>query len=316
MTALPARLPRRALNGVLVLDKPVGPSSTQALSAAKRLFGALKAGHGGTLDPMASGILPVLFGEATKFAQQGLDADKTYVATVALGQETDTGDAEGQVVSRQAVCVTRAELEQVLVAQLGSQDQKPPMYSALKHQGRPLYEYARAGQTVDKPARQIHIHQIDLLSFDSPRAVIRVRCSKGTYIRVLAQTIGHQLGCGAHLAALRRTGVGSLQIEQAISLEALDAMALQDREACLLPVDALAGHWPTVVLSPAEAQELSFGRSIDFEAERLSQVLALAGCHSPDKFRLYDTEQHFLGTGQVIDHRLWPARLVAQPLFH
>jgi tRNA pseudouridine55 synthase len=316
MTTVAARLPRRALNGVLVLDKPVGPSSTQALSAAKRLFGALKAGHGGTLDPMASGILPVLFGEATKFAQQGLDADKTYVATIALGQETDTGDAEGQVVSSQTVSVGRAALDRVLAAQLGMQDQRPPMYSALKHQGRPLYEYARAGQTVDKPARQIQIHQIELLSFDSPTAVIRVRCSKGTYIRVLAQTIGQQLGCGAHLAALRRTGVGSLQIGQSFSLEALEAMSLERREDCLLPVDALAGHWPIVVLSPAEAQELSFGRSIDFEAERLSQVLASAGCHSPDKLRLYDTEQHFLGTGQVIDHRLWPARLVAQPLFH
>lgn len=316
MTAVTARPVRRVLNGVLVLDKPVGPSSTQALSAAKRLFAALKAGHGGTLDPMASGILPVLFGEATKFAQQGLDADKTYVATVALGQETDTGDAEGQVLNSQAVCVTRAELERVLTAQLGAQDQKPPMYSALKHQGRPLYEYARAGQTVDKPARPIQIHEIELLSFESPIAVIRVRCSKGTYIRVLAQTIGQQLGCGAHLAALRRTGVGSLQIEQAISLEALDAMASQDRENCLLPVDALASHWPTVVLSPAEANELSFGRSIVFEPERLAQVLSSTGCHSADKFRLYDTEQHFLGTGQVIDHRLWPARLVAQPLFH
>jgi tRNA pseudouridine55 synthase len=316
MTGLTARPVRRVLNGVLVLDKPVGPSSTQALSAAKRLFAALKAGHGGTLDPMASGILPVLFGEATKFAQQGLDADKTYVATVALGQETDTGDAEGQVLNSQAVCVTRAELERVLTAQLGAQDQKPPMYSALKHQGRPLYEYARAGQTVDKPARPIQIYEIELLSFESPIAVIRVRCSKGTYIRVLAQTIGQQLGCGAHLAALRRTGVGSLQIEQAISLEALDAMASQDRENCLLPVDALASHWPTVVLSPAEANELSFGRSIVFEPERLAQVLSSTGCHSADKFRLYDTEQHFLGTGQVIDHRLWPARLVAQPLFH
>ena len=253
---------RRAVHGVLVLDKPVGPSSTQALSAAKRLFGALKAGHGGTLDPMASGILPVLFGEATKFAQQGLDADKTYVATVALGQQTDTGDAEGQVISSHPVSVDQQQLERVLSAQLGVQQQTPPMYSALKHQGRPLYEYARAGQTVDKPARQIHIHQIDLLSYDAPTAVIRVHCSKGTYIRVLAQTIGEQLGCGAHLSALRRTGVGSLQIEQSFSLESLDRMDAKAREACLMPVDALANDWPMAALSDDQVQELRFGRSI------------------------------------------------------
>jgi tRNA pseudouridine55 synthase len=295
---------RRAVHGVLVLDKPVGPSSTQALSAAKRLFGALKAGHGGTLDPMASGILPVLFGEATKFAQQGLDADKTYVATVALGQQTDTGDAEGRVISSHPVSVDLQQLERVLSAQLGVQQQTPPMYSALKHQGRPLYEYARAGQTVDKPARQIHIHQIDLLSYDAPTAVIRVRCSKGTYIRVLAQTIGEQLGCGAHLSALRRTGVGSLQIEQSFSLESLDRMDAKAREACLMPVDALANDWPMAALSDDQVQELRFGRSIAWTDPVTS------------KLRLYDGHQHFVGIGQVVDHQLMPVRLTAQTIFH
>jgi tRNA pseudouridine55 synthase len=303
MTTAP-RMPRRALHGVLVLDKPVGPSSTQALSAAKRLFGALKAGHGGTLDPMASGILPVLFGEATKFAQQGLDADKTYVATVTLGKQTDTGDAEGQVISSHPVSVDRGQLEQVLTAQLGVQQQTPPMYSALKHQGRPLYEYARAGQTVDKPARQIQIYQIELLSYDSPVAVIRVRCSKGTYIRVLAQTIGEQLGCGAHLSALRRTGVGSLQIEQSFSLEALDQMDLPAREACLMPVDALAQDWPAAVLSDEQVQEMRYGRAITWTEQTIR------------KLRLYDAHQHFVGIGQVVDHQLMPVRLTAQTIFH
>lgn len=303
MTTAP-RMPRRALHGVLVLDKPIGPSSTQALSAAKRLFGALKAGHGGTLDPMASGILPVLFGEATKFAQQGLDADKTYVATVTLGQQTDTGDAEGQIISSHPVSVDRGQLEQVVTAQLGVQQQTPPMYSALKHQGRPLYEYARAGQTVDKPPRQIQIHQIELLSYDSPIAVIRVRCSKGTYIRVLAQTIGEQLGCGAHLSALRRTGVGSLQIEQSFSLEALDQMDPPAREACLMPVDALAQDWPAAVLSDEHVQEMRYGRAIAWTDQAIS------------KLRLYDAHQHFVGIGQVVDHQLMPVRLTAQTIFH
>ncbi|MEY4083459.1 MAG: tRNA pseudouridine synthase [Pseudomonadota bacterium] len=303
------------MNGILVLDKPVGPSSTQALSAARRLFGAAKAGHGGTLDPMASGVLPVLFGEATKFAQQGLDADKTYQAQIRLGQETTTGDAEGEVVATAAVDVSVDEIDQVLLAQLGLQMQTPPMFSALKHQGRPLYEYARAGQTVDKPARQIQIFRVTRLAFASPDLTIEVHCSKGTYIRVLAQTIGRSLGCGAHLAGLRRTAVAGLLIGQSVSLKDLDQMAPQDRPQCLLPVDALAADWPRVDLTAAQATDLGFGRSLDWVGS-MAACDDSSGCHLAAKLRLYDHHQRFLGIGQVTDGRLIPLRLVAQSILH
>ena len=235
------------LDGVLLLDKPVGLSSNHALQRAKRAMDAAKAGHTGTLDPFATGLLVCCMGRATKIAGAMLDADKTYHATLQFGAETDSGDLTGHVVS-QAVAdfsgVDEAALREVLTRFLGTTEQIPPMYSALKRDGKPLYEYARAGIELDRPPRQITIHRIELLSCSGMQAEIDVACSKGTYIRTLAQDIGRALGCFAHLAALRRTQVGPFSLDRAVTLDALQAMpdpkqtllALNELPTGLLPV--------------------------------------------------------------------------------
>src|SRR5690606_17339376 len=208
-------------DGVLLLDKPTGLSSNAALMRARRALGGARAGHGGTLDPLASGLLPLLFGEATKFAHGLLDADKTYLAEIRLGLATTTGDAEGEVRADRRDRVAGIDMPrcmEVVQGFIGEIDQVPPMHSALKRDGKPLYEYARAGQVLERPARRVRIHGIESLGFDGERLRIRVACSKGTYIRVLAEDIGEALGCGAHLSALRRERVGALAIEDAIAL--------------------------------------------------------------------------------------------------
>jgi tRNA pseudouridine55 synthase len=249
----PPPIPRKALHGVLLLDKPVGWTSNDLLQKVKGLMRAQKAGHTGTLDPLATGLLPLCLGAATKFSQVSLDADKHYRATLRLGQRTSTGDREGSVEQERPVLTSRAAIEAACARLTGLLDQLPPMHSALKHQGKALYEYARAGVDIERSTRQVHIHAIDIIEWQHEALVIDVHCSKGTYIRTLAQDLGELLGCGAHLQALQRTGCGELRLDQAVTLEALTAMTPEQREALLLPIDALLAGWPAVQLAQEDA---------------------------------------------------------------
>jgi tRNA pseudouridine55 synthase len=252
MHAPRTRVQRRPVHGVLLLDKPLGLSSNQALQKAKWLLRAEKAGHTGTLDPLASGVLPLCFGAATKFSQIHLDADKTYETTVRLGVKTRTGDAEGDVIESRAVTCTVGQVVEVLDRFTGPIAQVPPMHSALKKDGKALYEYARDGETVEREARHVVIHDLELLDMqlqgEAPQLRLRVRCSKGTYIRTLGEDIGEALGCGGHLIALRRTATGPFDVSQCIALDALEALSEEDRLARLLPVQSLLeGHDPVTL---------------------------------------------------------------------
>jgi len=257
---------------VLLLDKPSGITSNLALQKARRLLNAAKAGHTGTLDPLASGLLPLTFGEATKFSADLLDADKAYEATLQFGVRTNTGDAEGEVIETRAVRFTRAELEAVLSRFTGIIDQVPPMHSALKRDGRPLYELARKGIEVERAARQVTIHRLRLLDETGDSARIEVECSKGTYVRVLAQDIGATLGCGAHLAALRRTRVGAMVLGSAVTLDALEEMPAAVRREWLLPADALLASLPRVELNDADAARFGHGQAIEMNAAPAPRV--------------------------------------------
>ena len=247
MNAPRTRVQRRPVHGVLLLDKPLGLSSNQALQKAKWLLRAEKAGHTGTLDPLASGVLPLCFGAATKFSQLHLDADKTYQTTVRLGVRTSTADAEGEVIGTRPVTCTAGQVVEVLDRFMGDIDQVPPMHSALKKDGKALYEYAREGETVERAPRRVTIHEIELLDMrldgDAPFLRLRVHCSKGTYIRTLGEDIGEALGCGGHLVALRREATGPFDVADAITLEQLEAMGEAERAAALMPVETLlVGH--------------------------------------------------------------------------
>jgi tRNA pseudouridine55 synthase len=248
-----SRIDWRALHGVLVLDKMVGPTSTAALAQAKRLWRADKAGHTGTLDPMASGVLPLCLGAATKFAQWSLDADKRYSATLRLGQTREGGDLEGRVLHERPVHVTAQALAQAVAQLTGPIDQTPPMHSALKHEGQPLYALARQGLSVARAARRVHIHRLEVQRHEGVDLELDVVCSKGTYIRTLAEDLGELLGCGAHLTGLRRTASGRHSLSDAVTLD--DAIGLTDdqRDARLQPVDSLLGDAPIVTLPAAEA---------------------------------------------------------------
>ena len=293
------KIVRDIVDGVLLLDKPLGMSSNGALQAARRLLNAAKAGHTGTLDPMASGLLPLTFGEATKFSQMLLDADKTYEAVVQLGIETDSGDAEGAVLATRPVTVGRAQLEAVLDGFRGDIEQVPPMYSALKRDGKALYEYARAGIEVEREARKVRIHALELLAFADTRFSIRVACSKGTYIRSLAMDIGAALGCGAHLCALRRTRIGAFDVADALTLEVLEARPAETRAALLAPADALVAAYPACRLDAEQARGLLQGR-----------VLALGDTGVEGLVRVYGP-QGFLGLGQQRGGKLAARRLIA-----
>lgn len=265
---------RRGLpvNGVLLFDKPQGMSSNHALQRVRRLYQAQKAGHTGTLDPMATGLLPVLFGEATKFSSHLLEADKVYRTRVKLGEVTDTGDAEGEVVERYAVpSLGMADIETVLERFRGEIEQVPPMYSALKHQGRPLYELARQGKTIARAARRVRVYDARLLAHDAEGFTLEVACSKGTYIRTLAEDIGQALGCGAHITALRRLRTGPFAGDDMRSLEALEALPEQaGREACLLPVDVLVAHLPSLDVDDAQATRLLHGQPVHADSGGLA----------------------------------------------
>ena len=259
---------RTAINGVLLLNKPLGISSTQALGRAKWLIGALKAGHTGTLDPLADGLLPLCFGHATKLAHDLLDADKTYEARVVLGQTTTTGDVEGEVIFSSDQPVSRAQWDAAASQFRGNILQTPPMYSALKKDGKPLYEYARAGIEVKREARAVTILKLETLSFDYPHVVMSVTCSKGTYIRTLAQDIGEALGVGAHLSGLRRTAVGDLQLTDALTLEQLEALPEAARAAVLLPMDALMQDAPALYLERELATRFVQGQRLPWGAQQ------------------------------------------------
>ncbi|PKO83612.1 MAG: tRNA pseudouridine(55) synthase TruB [Betaproteobacteria bacterium HGW-Betaproteobacteria-11] len=295
------RSSRRLLDGVLILDKALGLSSNHTLQAARRLYNAEKAGHTGTLDPLATGLLPLCFGEATKFSAELLEADKRYIATVQLGVTTTTADAEGAIVERRSVAVDRDAVEATLASFLGEIDQVPPMYSALKREGKPLYEYARAGLVVERKVRHVRIHEIRLLSWSGDRFVFEVSCSKGTYIRTLAVDLGERLGCGAFLAGLRRTGIGNIDISQAHAMEDLERLSPGDRDAILLPPDALLAALEAVVLETDDALRMRQGQLLDWEVGKPGQRL-----------RIYDESGSFIGVAQVLDEgRLRPLRLVA-----
>jgi tRNA pseudouridine55 synthase len=258
---------RLNINGVLMLDKPIGPSSNDALQRARRALNAAKAGHGGTLDPMASGLLPIAFGEATKFLHDLLDADKTYEATLCLGITTDTGDAEGQISGERPVTCEDAAIDAACRAFQGDIQQVPPMHSALKRDGKPLYAYAREGIVLEREARPVTIHSIEVIGIDRtdpqrPRVSLRTRVSKGTYIRTLAEGIGERLGCGAHLVALRRIAVGRLTLERAFAPEALERLEPEARIATVGAVDMLLSGLPPVALVDSLADRFIQGQRL------------------------------------------------------
>ncbi len=303
------RIAWRAVHGVLLIDKPTGITSTAALARARRALCAQKGGHTGTLDPMATGLLPLCFGEATKFASDLLDADKSYEATIHLGVVTDTGDADGEVREERAVEVTRAAVDRALARFRGPIAQVPPMHSALKRDGKPLYEYARQGLTLERAARPVTIHRLDLVAFEGSSLSIAVDCSKGTYIRTLAEEIGEALGCGGHLVALRRVRAGSLHVDDAIALAAFEALAPGERDAMLLPVDALIANLPAIELADAHARRFVEGQRLawpDVSYQGRVRVYRAASATTCEPACL-------LGTALVgFDERLAPVRLVAQ----
>jgi len=273
------------VDGVLLLDKASGLTSNSALQGVRRLFSAAKAGHTGTLDPLATGLLPLCFGEATKFSADLLNADKTYEADLLFGITTDTGDAEGEVVQQRSVEFTQTQLEAALLRFHGRINQIPPMYSALKRDGRPLYQLARQGIEVEREAREVTIHELQLLDFSGDRCRLRVSCSKGTYIRTLAEDVGNVLACGAHLTALRRTVVGPLNIAGAVTLDHLAALSADDQGKYLLAPDALLQTLPAVHLGDEDALRFSHGNPVDAAVE-------------PGKCRVYSNNQ-LLGLGEV-----------------
>ncbi|MBP8276952.1 MAG: tRNA pseudouridine(55) synthase TruB [Propionivibrio sp.] len=300
MTANPR--PKRTwqrVDGVLLLDKPQGMTSNAALQSARRLYSAAKAGHTGTLDPMATGLLPLCFGEATKFSADLLEADKTYEAEVLFGVTTNTGDADGEVLERSVPAFGLAALETAMQAFRGTIRQIPPMYSALKKDGQPLYRLARQGVEIERDAREVTILELRLLEFSGDRCRLRVTCSKGTYIRTLAEDLGRALACGAHLTALRRVAVGSLSIERAVTLDTLDRLREDERSRWLLPPDSLLQSLPEVILDRQDAQRFSHGNPV-------VTVPSASG-----KCRVY-CEGRLLGVGTADGSgTLQPSRLVA-----
>lgn len=299
----------RDIDGVLLLDKELGMTSNDALQKARRLFSAAKGGHTGTLDPMATGLLPLCFGEATKFSADLLEAEKAYETTLRLGVTTDTADAEGQVLEIRPVACTLAQVDEAIQRFVGDILQIPPMHSALKRDGRPLYELARQGVTIEREARPVHIASIERLSDLVPvedshgsglAVTLRVACSKGTYIRVLGEDIGAALGCGAHLTMLRRIRVGRLTLNGAVSLQTLEALDEHERMAYLQPVDSLLTDLDAMTLDEAGTQRFAHGNPVPGEAP----------CQA---YRVYDPAGLLLGVGETDENaRLWPKRLIRQ----
>jgi tRNA pseudouridine55 synthase len=301
------------IDGVVLLDKPSGMSSQSAVTSVKRLLHAEKAGHTGTLDPMATGLLPVCLGEATKYSQDLLDADKAYLAQLRFGIQTDTGDAQGQIIAEKSTAevvdnaMAKSLIDAILPRFIGEIQQVPPMYSALKRDGKPLYEYARSGIEIERAARRITIYSIKLLNVQWPVIDIEVHCSKGTYIRVLAEDMGHALGCGAHLIGLRRTMVGHLSLAQSASLESLQHSAPQ-----ILPVDALLQTLPELTVDDIQAKRLEMG-------QRVPCAVNIATQWANSLFRIYRSQalpQNFIGTADWRSGVLHPRRFISQRLIN
>lgn len=294
---------KRDISGVVLLDKPLGLSSNQAMQRVKHLYQAEKAGHTGSLDPLATGLLPICLGEATKFANFLLDADKSYLATVKLGITTTSADAEGEIIAQKPVNVTLQQVESVLHQFIGDIEQTPPIYSALKVDGKPLYAYARAGQEVEIKSRYVSIHQIHLEHFEADELVFTVTCSKGTYIRTLAQDIGAKLGCGAHLKGLRRLTSGTFDLQDALPLEVLSELSLEELDAKLLPIDIKIQHLPKLTLNVEQTDIIQHGQAIKPNQEIISNEF----------IRLYDMSGEFIGLAQKqADGKLHPKRLLRQ----
>lgn len=283
-----ARIRGERINGVLLLDKPSGMTSNAALQKARRLLNAAKAGHTGTLDPLATGLLPLTFGEATKFSADLLNADKSYRATIKLGVTTTTGDRDGTVVAEREVSVSDEELQMTVSRFVGTIEQVPPMHSALKHDGQPLYKLARAGSEVERKPRHISVHRLALVEYSDDEVVIDIDCSKGTYVRVLAEDIGRALGCGAHLIALRRTRSGRLSVSDAVTLGALEGMPLESRIGKLLPEDELLASLTPLLLDDAHAARFRQGQRLALEAEPRGQ-----------RVRVYRRHNELLGTATI-----------------
>jgi len=294
---------KRAVDGVLLLDKPAGITSSTAVQKARRLLNAAKAGHTGTLDPQATGLLPICLGEATKFAHLLLDADKRYLATVRLGVTTDTGDLEGKVLARREGRRARDEIEAVLGRFRGPVQQTPPMYSALKHEGQRLYRLARAGTEVAREPRSIVIHELALVGIEGEDVMLSVTCSKGTYIRVLAEDIGQALGCGACLAGLRREGVGGMALSSgAVTLEQLEGLPAAARDALLQPPDTLVAALPRLDLNAVEMGRILQGQPVEHN-----------GAGKTGLARIYGPDRAFLGVVEVTSPgHILPRRLKAQ----
>lgn len=299
------RRSKRDVDGILILDKAVGPSSNGALQQVRGLYAARKAGHCGSLDPLASGVLPVCLGEATKFSSYLLGADKSYRASCRLGQVTSTGDAEGEVIECAAVDVDRDRVERELAEFIGVSEQVPPMYSALKHEGQPLYRLARAGKQVARAPRRIEIHSLRLLRLEGDSMDIEVSCSKGTYIRTLAEDIGRRLGCGAHLAALRRIRVDVFDERDAVTLDRLrdlhDRQGVAAIDACLLPVATALAHFAGIDLGAADSTAIRQGKRVQLAADVV-----------PGLYRLNSAEDGFIGLGEVTEN----AELLAKRLMN
>lgn len=296
----------RDIDGVFLLDKPQGMSSNDIMQKVKRVFQANKAGHTGALDPLATGMLPICLGEATKFSQFLLDADKRYVVTAKLGERTDTSDAEGQVVETRPVNVETSQILTALEQFRGDILQVPTMFSALKHNGKPLYEYARAGITVEREARPITIFEINFIEYQAPSLTLEVHCSKGTYIRTLVDDLGEVLGCGAHVTVLRRTAVADYSTEKMMTWDALQALAEQgDLDQHLLPIDTAVSKLPALKLNAEQSKGIGFGQRVKFanEAKLRGQV------------RLFSDKNIFLGVALIDDNNvIRPQRLITQSL--
>ena len=297
------------IDGVVLLDKPAGMSSQGAVTAVKRAFNADKAGHTGTLDPMATGLLPICLGEATKYSQDLLEADKSYIAQVKFGSRTDTGDAEGQIIEELPLpafadeLAIKAALDALLPKFTGPITQVPPMYSALKRDGKPLYEYARAGIELERAPREITIHAIRWTNVNWPEATLEVSCSKGTYIRVLAEDIGNTLGCGAHLVGLRRTEVGHLNLEQSFTMESIQ-QGLQDSSSYILPDDALLQTLPHLTVDEQQAKRLEMGQRVPLNLPSIEALVRI--------YRATAAPHNFIGTADWRSGVLHPKRLISQ----
>ncbi len=306
---LPPKYIKRNISGVLLLDKPCGISSNRALQIIKRIFAASKAGHTGTLDPLATGLLPICLGEATKFSSALLGADKTYQAVLKLGYISTTGDAEGEISIAGDVKLTLQYAEEVVQSFIGSITQIPPMYSALKHQGKPLYAYAREGVEIERQPRKVTIYDLRVATLAGDEMCIMVRCSTGTYVRTLAEDIGRALGCGgAYLTALRRSTVDDFDLSQSYTLDQLETMPLSQRDNCLHPADSLLHNFSAVILDSALVTSLLQGQMV-------AGPLSINALMEGERVRLYDREENFLGLGEVTAQgEIAPKRLMAEEM--